>query len=53
MVCFCHASQVSDSDFFVNMSDDAFARAFGTEWFIEPGAPGPMRRGWIFDGYGT
>ena len=45
----CHASQVSDSEFFVNLDDDAFARAFGTEWFIEPGAPGPMRRGWIFD----
>lgn len=49
----CHASQVSDSDFFVNMADEAFARAFGTEWFIEPGAPGPMRRGWILDGYAT
>ena len=48
----CHASQVSDSEFFVNLSDDAFRRAFGTEWFIEPGVAGPMRRGWIFDAAG-
>ncbi len=49
----CHASQVSESDFFLNMDDESFARAFGTEWFIEPGAPGPMRRGWIFDENGA
>lgn len=44
-----HASQVSDSSFFMQMSDEVFAVAFGTEWFIEHGAaPGP-RPGWFFD----
>lgn len=44
----CHASQVSDSEFFVNLDEDAFALTFGKEWFIEQGTDGPMRRGWIF-----
>lgn len=42
----CHASQVEDSSFFLSMSAEMFARAFGREWFIErgvdPGA-GPPR----------
>jgi LmbE family N-acetylglucosaminyl deacetylase len=33
----CHASQVSEEDFFLKMAPDAFAQAFGTEWFIEHG----------------
>ena len=35
----CHASQVSDSSFFMQMPPDAFSMAFGTEWFIRKGAP--------------
>jgi LmbE family N-acetylglucosaminyl deacetylase len=35
-----HRSQVSDSSFFLEMPDDRFITAFGTEWFIREGAPG-------------
>ena len=44
-----HASQVSDSSFFVEMPDEAFAMAFGQEWFIEDDRRPPYRTGWIFD----
>jgi len=30
----CHRSQIADEAFFLAMPDDAFARAFGTEWYI-------------------
>jgi LmbE family N-acetylglucosaminyl deacetylase len=33
----CHASQVSDSSFFLRMPPEAFAAAFGTEYFIRRG----------------
>ena len=33
-----HASQIGEQSFFLVMPDDAFAMAFGTEWFIEAGA---------------
>ena len=33
-----HASQISESSFFLAMPDETFARAFGTEWFTERGA---------------
>jgi LmbE family N-acetylglucosaminyl deacetylase len=46
----CHASQVTDTSMFLAMPDEVFARAFGTEWFIEPGAPPGMREGWLLDG---
>lgn len=39
----CHRSQVSDSSFFMQMSDEVFALAFGREWFIEAGHSGPPR----------
>jgi len=32
-----HASQISESSFFLAMPDDAFAHAFGIEWFIRDG----------------
>ena len=44
----CHASQVSDSSFFLQMPPDMFAIAFGTEWFIEPGAQGGAAPGWFW-----
>ncbi len=44
----CHASQVSDSSFFLSMHDEAFTAAFGTEWYIERGAPAGLRPGWLF-----
>lgn len=46
----CHASQITDTSFFLQLPEEAFAAAFGTEWFIEPGvqAAGP-RWGWLFE----
>lgn len=44
-----HRSQVSDSSFFLQLSDDVFALAFGREWFIEHDRPAGVRMGWIFD----
>ena len=35
-----HASQITDTSFFMTMPPEAFAQAFGTEWFIRKGAPG-------------
>ena len=36
-----HASQIGEQSFFLSMPDDAFAYAFGTEWFIrDGGGPG-------------
>ncbi len=32
-----HASQISEKSFFLAMPDDAFAYAFGVEWFIRDG----------------
>jgi LmbE family N-acetylglucosaminyl deacetylase len=34
----CHASQISEDDFFLAMPEEAFAMSFGTEWYIEHGA---------------
>lgn len=45
----CHRSQISDSSFFLQMSDEVFAMAFGTEWFIESDRTPPFRTGWIFE----
>jgi LmbE family N-acetylglucosaminyl deacetylase len=32
-----HASQISEQSFFLQMPDEAFAYAFGTEWYIREG----------------
>ncbi|ASR37416.1 GlcNAc-PI de-N-acetylase [Prauserella marina] len=32
-----HASQISEDSFFLSLPDEAFAYAFGTEWFIRSG----------------
>jgi LmbE family N-acetylglucosaminyl deacetylase len=45
----CHRSQIEDTSFFLEMPDEQFAAAFGTEWFIEHGVAPPYRTGWIFD----
>lgn len=34
-----HASQVTDSEFFLKMPPEMFHQAFSTEWFIRKGAP--------------
>jgi len=44
----CHASQVTDGGFFLSMSPEQFAMAFGAEWFIEPGRPGGAPMGWFW-----
>ena len=36
-----HASQIAPDSFFLQMPEDVFAAAFGTEWYIEHGAPRP------------
>ena len=35
----CHVSQVTDTAFFLGMSEEAFTETFGQEWFIRAGAP--------------
>lgn len=44
-----HSSQVSDTSFFLAMPIEAFADAFGTEWYIEHGRPPGITPGWMFD----
>jgi LmbE family N-acetylglucosaminyl deacetylase len=45
----CHKSQVTDTSFFLQMSEDVFAEVFGTEWFIESGVvPHGPQPGWFF-----
>ncbi|MCD2193244.1 PIG-L family deacetylase [Actinomycetospora endophytica] len=34
-----HSSQIAGDSFFLALPDEAFASAFGTEWFLRPGAP--------------
>ncbi len=44
-----HRSQETDTSFFLQMSDEVFASAFGTEWFIEKGVePHGPQPGWLF-----
>ena len=43
----CHRSQVTDTTFFLSMPEDEFNAAFGTEWYIRRGVPGPPREGWL------
>lgn len=45
----CHRSQVTDTSFFLNMPEDQFAVAFGTEWYARRGVPGPPQDGWLLD----
>ncbi|MCD9624981.1 PIG-L family deacetylase [Rhabdothermincola salaria] len=48
-----HASQIGPDSFFLTMDDDAFAGAFGTEWFIAHGVrrlPGDPFVASLFDG---
>jgi LmbE family N-acetylglucosaminyl deacetylase len=38
-----HASQIAENSFFLGMSAEAFAAAFGTEWYRRRGAPPGLR----------
>ncbi|MEP7048370.1 MAG: PIG-L family deacetylase [Ilumatobacteraceae bacterium] len=44
-----HRSQVTDANYFLQMPDEAFAEAFGTEWFILQGADHGLRPGWLLE----
>jgi LmbE family N-acetylglucosaminyl deacetylase len=44
-----HRSQVTDTTMFLEMPEEVFRAAFGTEWYIEPDVEGSgPRPGWIF-----
>jgi len=45
----CHRSQISDVSFFLQMPDEIFSVAFGSEWFIKVGDSQPLRKGWLFE----
>ncbi|HLX87033.1 MAG TPA: PIG-L family deacetylase [Acidimicrobiales bacterium] len=46
-----HASQISETSFFLSMPPEAFVAMWGLEWFIEVGAsPGGGRRASLLDG---
>ena len=45
----CHASQVTDSQWFLSMPPDIFRMAFGSEWFIRKGQSGPPVERFLFD----
>lgn len=45
-----HASQISESSFFLAMPREFFARAFGTEWFIRRGAAPGIHEHDLLDG---
>jgi LmbE family N-acetylglucosaminyl deacetylase len=44
-----HASQISETSFFLSMPDDVFALMFGTEWYIRLGAPKSGMSGSLLD----
>jgi LmbE family N-acetylglucosaminyl deacetylase len=43
-----HASQISESSFFLRLDADAFRATWGTEWFLRRGAPEGTREDWLF-----
>ncbi|MEO7428426.1 MAG: GlcNAc-PI de-N-acetylase, partial [Acidimicrobiales bacterium] len=45
-----HASQISETSFFLSMPEEAFAASFGWEWFIRHGVPDGHRDDDLFDG---
>ena len=44
-----HASQISETSFFLSIPDEFFARAFGQEWYIRRGAPPGTTETSLFD----
>ena len=43
-----HASQIPPDSFFLSMTDDVFAEAFGEEQFMHRGAPAGSAETWVF-----
>lgn len=44
----CHASQVTDIQGWLELPPEAYASAFGAEYYLEVGSSDPMRPGWFF-----
>ena len=44
-----HASQITDTSFFLQMPDETFATTFGTEWFIRKDAAPGIHETWLLD----
>ncbi len=44
-----HASQVTDTSFFMTLPPELFRDMFGTEWFTERGAPSGLQQRWLLD----
>ena len=44
-----HASQISETSFFLSIPDEQFAMAFGQEWYIRRGAPPGTSETSLFD----
>ena len=44
-----HASQISESSYFLAMTPEVFAASWSREWFIRRGAPPGTREDWLFD----
>jgi LmbE family N-acetylglucosaminyl deacetylase len=44
-----HASQISETSFFLSVPPEFFARAFGTEWYIRRGAPAGIHEHGLLD----
>ncbi len=42
-----HASQIPEDSFFLALPDEAFAMAFGNEWFIRTSPPAPGTDDWL------
>ncbi len=42
-----HTSQITDSSFFMQMPEEIFTMAFGTEWFIRQGHPVGISEDWL------
>lgn len=42
-----HASQISESSFFLRLDADTFRAMWGTEWFVRRGAPEGTREDWL------
>ncbi|MGQ0432737.1 MAG: PIG-L family deacetylase [Microthrixaceae bacterium] len=45
-----HASQISETSFFLSLPEQAFSASFGWEWFIRHGVPEEHRDSDLFDG---
>jgi LmbE family N-acetylglucosaminyl deacetylase len=42
-----HKSQITDGSFFLEMPEEVFSAAFGTEWFIRQGHPAGITEDWL------